>query len=238
MFAIDENNSISWGDANGEGFSNLDELTNVAEACGWSKQTVTDIWNGFAGVAGPFRDLKPQKLFKNRPYGLAQIWKAIQRLVPSDAASEPAAPKTTCQECNGSGEFIDLDGLTYPCENCDGQGYLAAVADTVEDMPKKKAKAKKAPKGKGWSTDKPFAALVKKKAAAVEAKAGSNLNTLIAMMKRKNGVSIEEAMAKTGWTATHSVRGRISILKSKGMPIESFKHETRGRVYRTAGGKA
>src|SRR5712671_2502055 len=95
MFCIDDNNSIYFGDpraVNVSPFSCHGELGNIANAREWSKQTVTDIWNGFAGTAGPFADLKPQKLFKNRPYGLAQIWKAIQRLVPSDEASEPVAP--------------------------------------------------------------------------------------------------------------------------------------------------
>lgn len=217
MFCVDENKSISWCDGPQvvDTFASLADFEGIAKRREWTKQTVTDIWNGFASTAGPFADLKPVKRFRNRPYGLAQIWKAIRRLVPSDAASEPAAPKTTCQECNGSGEE---DGDT--CGNCNGDGYLTAVADTVEDMPKKKAKrAKKVPE---------------MPASEVDTKPGSNLGTLIKMIGRKSGASIEEIMDKTGWSATHTVRGRISILKSKGVSIESFKHETRGRVYRTA----
>ncbi len=212
MFVIDENNSISWTDGkqfDGLLFGNLEGLEQIAEARKWSKQTVTDTWNGFAGTAGPFADLKPMKCFKNRPYGLRKIWDAIQRLVPSelrvpgwprDAASEPAAPLMTESE---------------PDERYPG--------DTLEDMPKKKAKkkAKKAPKEKRVGF-------------IPETKPGSNLNELIKMIGRKQGASIEEVMARTGWTSQHTVRGRISILGSKGVPIESFKHETRGRVYRTA----
>lgn len=96
MFWIDENNSIGTlclSDLD-EGFASLGEFTNIAEARKWSKQTVTDVWNGFAGTAGRFADLKPCKCFKNRPYGLAKIWAAIQRLAPADAASEPEQSTT------------------------------------------------------------------------------------------------------------------------------------------------
>ncbi len=192
MFVIDEDNGIAWYvnlvdvDTTTQHFRTPSGLEDIAHERNWSKADVTAIWNSFAGTAG-FDDLKPQKLFKNRPYGLEQIWKAIQRLVPvpKDATSKPAA--------------------------------LAKAI--VEDMPKKKAKAKKASK----------AAVPE-----VEAKSGENIKELIRLMKRKNGVSIVEAMAKIGWSSRHTVRGRISILGSKGMAIESTKHETRGRVYRVA----
>jgi hypothetical protein len=53
------------------------------------------------------------------------------------------------------------------------------------------------------------------------------------MISRKKGASIEEMMRAFGWSATHTVRGRISILGSKfGYAIESAKDEKRGRVYR------
>ncbi len=199
MFVIDDDNGIAWfdnwteadGPLPGHAFDSLRQIEVVAGLRKWSKQDVTAIWNSFAGTAG-FDDLKPQKCFKNRPYGLEQIWKAIQRLVPADDSST----------------YATAQGKEF-------KGAYAPVADT-EKMPKKKAKAKKAV------------------VAEVEAKSGENIQDLIRLMKRKNGVSIDEAMAAIGWNATHTVRGRISVLKSKGMAIESTKHETRGRVYRVA----
>jgi Protein of unknown function (DUF3489) len=59
-----------------------------------------------------------------------------------------------------------------------------------------------------------------------------NLKILMAMLGRKTGVTVAEAMERTGWTATHTVRGRISILGSKGTKIERFKDGTRGTAYR------
>ncbi len=210
MFVIDEDNGIAWfekwievdgPDPAHSPFSSLDTLTIVARHKGWSKQDVTAIWNSFAGTAG-FDDLKPAKMFRNRPYGLQRIWEAIQRLVPENAAKAALA------------RLAKLSGkLMTSCEPA-----LPAKA-IVEDMPKKKAKPAKAKKAA---------------VAEVEAKSGENIQELIRLMKRKNGVSIDEAMAAIGWNATHTVRGRISVLKSKGMAIESTKHETRGRVYRVA----
>lgn len=101
MFYIDENNSIRHGSIKiqeEDAFESLDGLGVVAELRKWSKQTVTDVWNGFAGTAGPFADLKPCKCFKNRPYGLAKIWAAIQRLAPASAASEPEQSTTPILE--------------------------------------------------------------------------------------------------------------------------------------------
>lgn len=93
MFYLDPENSISYAESgDGEPFNSLKELISIANAREWSKSAVTDLWNGFAGTAGPFANLKPAKMFRNRPHGLKQIWKAIQRLAPSDAATEPVAP--------------------------------------------------------------------------------------------------------------------------------------------------
>lgn len=160
MFTIDAENCITH-DGKGDPFSSLKELTGIASSRNWSKQDVTEIWNGFAGTAG-FDECKPLKCFRNRPYGIQRIWEAVQRLKPTeDTASSPAAPT--------------------------------------------EAKSEKTPKGP--------------------------LATLIKLMRRKSGVSVDEAMAATGWGATHTVRGRISILKSQGMVIERSKHATRGTVY-------
>lgn len=49
---------------------------------------LTEIWNGFAGVV-PFDDLKPVRKFTDRKTAVARIWRAIQRLVPTESAPLP-----------------------------------------------------------------------------------------------------------------------------------------------------
>jgi hypothetical protein len=46
----------------------------------WPISRFVEVWNSFAGVAGPFGDLKPVKKFENRAKAIARIWAAIQKL--------------------------------------------------------------------------------------------------------------------------------------------------------------
>ena len=61
---------------------------------------------------------------------------------------------------------------------------------------------------------------------------GTKMAQLIEMLGRKNGVTIEEIAAATGWQ-THSVRGAISgaVKKKLGLAVASQRIEGRGRVY-------
>jgi len=61
----------------------------------------------------------------------------------------------------------------------------------------------------------------------------TKITTLIAMLRREGGATIEEMAEATSWQV-HSVRGALSgILKKKlGLTIASEKVEDRGRVYR------
>lgn len=63
----------------------------------------------------------------------------------------------------------------------------------------------------------------------------TKIATLIAMLRREGGASIDEMAEATEWKV-HSVRGALSgILKKKlGLEVTSEKVEDRGRVYRTA----
>ena len=79
-------------------FANEKELAKLA--ADWPADRLVQIWNGFAGVAGPFGDLKPVKKFTDRKMAVARIWAAIQRLdadTPEHTATETAAkePKGT-----------------------------------------------------------------------------------------------------------------------------------------------
>lgn len=64
-------------------------------------------------------------------------------------------------------------------------------------------------------------------------KAGTALGKLIALLSRKNGANIDEAIKATGWQA-HSIRGAISgaLRKKHGLTVASEASEGRGRVYR------
>ena len=46
----------------------------------WPISRFVEVWNGFAGVAGPIGDLKPVTKFMDRQTGIKRIWKAVQLL--------------------------------------------------------------------------------------------------------------------------------------------------------------
>lgn len=88
MFSIDTDKNIQWVAERGEHdcFFSRPDLLALADLHGWTRQDLEAIWNSFVGVS-PFGELRPVKKFRNRPYGVAQIWKAIQRLAPTDGAT-------------------------------------------------------------------------------------------------------------------------------------------------------
>ncbi len=67
------------------------------------------------------------------------------------------------------------------------------------------------------------------------ARRGTKQAILIEMLRRPNGATIEQMIAKTGWQA-HSVRGAISgtLKKKLGLPVATETVEGRGRIYRIA----
>jgi hypothetical protein len=104
LFAIDSDNAVTAFPAaeqipeGQQQFANEKELAKLAAE--WPTDRLVQIWNGFAGVAGPFGDLKPIKKFTDRKTAVARIWAAIQRLdagTPEPTATETAAtaPKGT-----------------------------------------------------------------------------------------------------------------------------------------------
>ena len=66
-----------------------------------------------------------------------------------------------------------------------------------------------------------------------EAQTGTKLSALVDLLKRKNGATIPDIAAATGWQS-HSVRGAISgaLKKKMGLTVVSALEEGRGRVYR------
>lgn len=102
---------------------------------------------------------------------------------------------------------------------------LEAIGIEVENFPEpaKQTKATKKPNGNaGNSTVK---------------RAGTKQALLIDLLRRKDGTTLAEMIAATGWQA-HSVRGAMSaaLKKKLGLTIVSEKTEGRGRVYRIAAG--
>ena len=68
-------------------------------------------------------------------------------------------------------------------------------------------------------------------------RAGTKQAVLIDLLRRKDGTTLDEMVAATGWQA-HSVRGAMSaaLKKKLGLIITSEKTEGRGRVYRIGAG--
>ena len=65
---------------------------------------------------------------------------------------------------------------------------------------------------------------------------GTKQMQLIAMLKRSEGVTVDEAASTLAWQR-HTVRGALAgaLKKKLGLIIQSEKVEGRGRVYRIAG---
>jgi hypothetical protein len=97
LFAVDADNAVTAFPAaeqipeGQEQFASEKELAKLA--ANWPADRLIQIWNGFAGVAGPFADLKPVKKFTDRKTAIKRIWAAIQKL-------DGGAPEetTTAQE--------------------------------------------------------------------------------------------------------------------------------------------
>jgi hypothetical protein len=95
------------------------------------------------------------------------------------------------------------------------------VAEQAATQPRAKTKSGKK------ATPKPKAAT---------ARAGSKKATVIAMLSRKEGATLEAIMKATDWQA-HSVRGFISgaLIKKAGLKVESFKRSDGERAYAIRG---
>lgn len=68
-----------------------------------------------------------------------------------------------------------------------------------------------------------------------KAKQSSKTETLVALLKRKQGVSIAEMMSATGWQS-HSIRGFMAGASKKklGQPVTSTKSKSGERRYHIA----
>jgi len=75
-----------------------------------------------------------------------------------------------------------------------------------------------------------------KKEKPATARDGSKKAEVLTLLRRKEGATLQDLMASTGWQA-HSVRGFLSgaLGKKMGLPVESAKREDGVRIYSIAG---
>ncbi len=101
----------------------------------------------------------------------------------------------------------------------------------------KKAAAKKQPKPAAKKAPKPAAKKVDKPAAkkASAPREGSKKETVLALMRRKDGATLAEIAKATEWQS-HSIRGFISgtLGKKMGLTVESTKNAAGERTYKLA----
>jgi uncharacterized protein DUF3489 len=170
-------------------------------------------------------------LLKITPEGLAAI--GVEPAGESvDVPATPAEPAAA----EPAGEAVDYRFN----EGTNSAGEPAAgPAATTPDAPKKRGRSKKAAE-----TTEPAAAPTRsrpKKEAAAPAAAAAPRKTrddtkqaqLIAMLRRKEGATIAQIVAATGWQP-HTVRGAFAgaLKKKLGLTVTSEKVEEGQRVYR------
>jgi hypothetical protein len=106
------------------------------------------------------------------------------------------------------------------------------VAKSEGKATKKASPAKKAPKTAPKATTKPKAARPGKAAKEKGVRAGSKTETVVALLKRTGGATLQELVKATNWNA-NSVRGFISgvVGKKMGLTVVSTKAENGERTY-------
>jgi hypothetical protein len=171
----------------------------------WPTSRMVQVWNSFAG-APPFADLNEVKKFTDHKTATARIWTAAQRL-----------GKALEEEMN----IAEQDMLRAQQEmlNATKAAKPAKVARTA---------APKTPTSPEASMD----ATGTDGAPAPKQREGTRKATVIALLEREGGATLEEIMAETLWQK-HSVRGFISTLGSKhGYTITSTRRESdKARTY-------
>jgi hypothetical protein len=114
--------------------------------------------------------------------------------------------------------------------NVEAAARAADVAPQTPNVAPLKGRSKKATSPRvAAPTAKKNAKSAKPKKTAVRAR--SKASIILALLRRKNGASLETIMTATGWQA-HSVRGFVSLAQSKrGLKVVSTRSEKGARVY-------
>jgi len=199
----DKDAAIKEAGAAGAAFATEAELSEATAL--WPASRLVDIWNSFAG-APPFAELKEVKRFTDRKSAVTRIWNAAHRL---GEALEEEMKIAEQDMLRAQQEMLNATKATKP----------AKVARTA--APKASAKPK-AGQDATSTGDAP----------APKQREGTRKATVVALLEREGGATLEEIMSATSWQK-HSVRGFISTLGSKhGYTIVSARRETdKARVY-------
>lgn len=155
------------------------------------------------------------------------------------AAEQPAAPGEPVWREDDEDDYVKLTlKITENAlKRLDGPSSINPQEPTPAhskqaDKPQKAAKSQKATT-KPTATKTPASAKSK-----TPSSSGTKIDSLIALLSRKTGGTIPEAMEATGWQV-HSVRGAISgnLKKKQGLTVTSEIEGARGRVYRITTGR-
>jgi hypothetical protein len=199
----DKDAAINEAGANGAAFATEAELSETTAL--WPASRLVDVWNGFAG-APPFAELKEVRRFTDRKSAVTRVWTAARRL--GEALEEEMAIAEQ-DMLRAQQEMLSATKATKP----------AKVARTTAPKAPAKPKATK----DATSTDD---------APAPKQREGTRKATVIALLERAGGATLEELMAATLWQK-HSVRGFISTLASKGgyTIVSARREEDKARCY-------
>jgi hypothetical protein len=199
----DKDAAIKEAGAAGAAFATEAELSEATAL--WPASRLVDIWNSFAG-APPFAELKEVKRFTDRKSAVTRIWNAAHRL---GEALEEEMKIAEQDMLRAQQEMLNATKATKP----------AKAARTAAPKAPAKPKATKD-------------ATSRDDASAPKQREGPRKATVIALLEREGGATLEEIMAETAWQK-HSVRGFISTLGSKhGYTIVSTRREAdKARCY-------
>ena len=201
-------------------FRTEDQLALVAEL--FSTNRLVEIWNNLPEVV-------PVKKFKDRKTAIARIWNALQNVDVSVQVTAEVAPEATTTEQPDAAQEPETAEQPEPTPELATEPETAPerdepvapetpqtpdVAPAGTELAKKATKAPKTPRS------------------ASGAREGNKTETVLALLKREGGVSLQELMTTTGWQA-HSVRGFLSgtIGKKMGLAVTSAKREDGTRFY-------
>ena len=204
-------------------FATDEQLALVAEELPTSR--LVEIWNNLPEVV-------PVKKFKDRKTAIARIWNALQNVDVSVQVTAEVAPEATTTEQPDAAQEPETAEQPEPTPELATEPETAPERDepvapetpqTPDVAPAGTELAKKANRAKKAS---------KTPRSASSTREGSKTETVLALLKREGGVSLQELMTTTGWQA-HSVRGFLSgtIGKKMGLAVISAKREDGTRAY-------
>jgi hypothetical protein len=225
MFYLSNDGDIGYGECIGAGdtFDSQAGLLALFEARKMSKETVTELYNSFAGVAGPFADLRPWGgCVKNHKYGAERIWKVLQLLTPGygepptgfgqdDVGVETRKPgDKSALETSAAAELElateediqkVMNGETMK-KSTKRKGLAAKVQDELAKPATKGAKGAKSPRS---APKEPKAGKTTRKAAGASTgerkprvKGEGKKDQAARLMLRKSGATLED-FKELGW---------------------------------------